>query len=231
KPLAPARGQAAAAPQLRALLRRARDLGAHLHIDMESLDSRETVLGLVFELLSEPEFRDGPSAGVVAQAYLRDAVPTVERILDWARAAERTTPLTVRLVKGAYWDQELISACQHGWAVPVWESQADTDACFRTCSELLLDAFPLVRTAVGSHNVDSIAHAVAYARTAGLAPGDVEYQVLRGLGDGLARALAREGLRCRVYSPVGDMVAGMAYLVRRLLENSANVGFATNFGS
>jgi RHH-type proline utilization regulon transcriptional repressor/proline dehydrogenase/delta 1-pyrroline-5-carboxylate dehydrogenase len=29
----------------------------------------------------------------------------------------------------------------------------------------------------------------------------------------------------RTYCPVGDLVAGMAYLVRRLLENTANESF------
>ena len=54
---------------------------------------------------------------------------------------------------------------------------------------------------------------------------DVEYQILRGLGDDLGVALARRGLRVRSYCPVGDLVAGMAYLVRRLLENTANESF------
>jgi RHH-type proline utilization regulon transcriptional repressor/proline dehydrogenase/delta 1-pyrroline-5-carboxylate dehydrogenase len=82
-----------------------------------------------------------------------------------------------------------------------------------------------VRTAIASHNLRSLAHALVYARQAGLEPEDLELQVLRGLGDDIAEALAREGLRTRVYCPVGDMVAGMAYLVRRLLENTSNDSF------
>jgi RHH-type proline utilization regulon transcriptional repressor/proline dehydrogenase/delta 1-pyrroline-5-carboxylate dehydrogenase len=54
---------------------------------------------------------------------------------------------------------------------------------------------------------------------------DLELQVLRGLGDDLAHALAEHGLRVRSYCPVGDLVAGMAYLVRRLLENTSNESF------
>ena len=73
KPDAPLRGQRDAAARLRGLLRRAHELGAHLHIDMESLDSRDAVLELILALLAEDEFRDGPSAGVVLQAYLRDS--------------------------------------------------------------------------------------------------------------------------------------------------------------
>ncbi len=55
-PDAPDLGRDDAAGRLRPLLRRARDHGAHLHIDMESFDSREAVTDLVLLLLSEDEF-------------------------------------------------------------------------------------------------------------------------------------------------------------------------------
>ena len=225
---APERGRGDAADRLRPLLRRARDVGAHLHVDMESMDSRELILDLVLELLSEREFADGPSAGIVQQAYLRDAEETLERVLAWARATRRTPPLTIRLVKGAYWDHETIEAAQHGWAPPVWTEKAESDRCFERVTRRLIDAFAderLVRPAIASHNLRSVAHAVVYARHRGLAPADVELQVLRGLGDDLQEALAAEGLRGRTYCPVGDLVAGMAYLVRRLLENTSNDSF------
>ena len=83
-----------AAPRLRELLRRAAALGAHLHIDMESLDSREAVLELVLDLLAEPEFAATPSAGIVLQAYLRDSPQTLDRVLEWAarrRASSRSS--------------------------------------------------------------------------------------------------------------------------------------------
>jgi proline dehydrogenase len=225
---APERGRGDAADRLRPLLRRARDVGAHLHVDMESMDSRELILDLVLELLSEREFADGPSAGIVLQAYLRDAEETLERVLAWARASTRTPPLTIRLVKGAYWDHETIEAAQHGWAPPVWSEKAESDRCFERVTRRLVDAFAderLVRPAIASHNLRSVAHAVVYARHRGLAPADLELQVLRGLGDDLQDALAAEGLRGRTYCPVGDLVAGMAYLVRRLLENTSNDSF------
>jgi RHH-type proline utilization regulon transcriptional repressor/proline dehydrogenase/delta 1-pyrroline-5-carboxylate dehydrogenase len=222
---APEGGRADAADYVRRLLRRARDLGAHLHIDMESMDSRELILDMVLELLAEPEFREGPSAGVVLQAYLCDAEDVLDRMLAFAHGSDRRVPLTVRLVKGAYWDHETIEAAQHGWASPVWSEKAESDRCFERCTRRLIDAYPLVRPAIASHNLRSVAHAVVYARHAGLAPGDVELQVLRGLGDDLQDALAAEGLRGRTYCPVGDLVAGMAYLVRRLLENTSNDSF------
>jgi RHH-type proline utilization regulon transcriptional repressor/proline dehydrogenase/delta 1-pyrroline-5-carboxylate dehydrogenase len=225
RPDAPERGKRDAAGRLRELLRRARELDAHLHIDMESFDSREAVTDLVLEVLSEDEFKDGPSAGLVLQAYLRDSPDLCDRIIDWAQRTPRAYPLLVRLVKGAYWDHEIVEARQHGWQSPVFEVKADSDRNFEALTRKLLAVRPAVRVAIASHNLRSIAHAIAANRAMGGDDGDVEIQVLRGLGDDLQEALAKRGLRVRTYCPVGDLVAGMAYLVRRLLENTSNESF------
>jgi proline dehydrogenase len=225
RPEAPEVGKRDAARRLRELLRLARELDAHVHVDMESLDSRETVLALVLDLLAADEFASGPSAGVVVQAYLRDSPDTMTQLLDWARAHPRARPLVVRLVKGAYWDQEIVEARRHGWPVPVFEVKAESDRNFEELTRRLLEARPLVRVAVASHNLRSVAHAIACNRALGAPDSDLELQVLRGLGDDLQHALAAHGLRVRTYCPVGDLVAGMAYLVRRLLENTSNESF------
>ena len=225
RPEAPEPGQRDAAGRLRGLLRAARELDAHLHVDMESLDTRDAVLELMFELLDEEEFARGPSTGVVLQAYLRDSAVQLERLLAWARGSPGTPPVVVRLVKGAYWDHEVMEARQHGWPSPVFEDKAQCDRNFEALTRTLLDARPAVRVALGSHNLRSLAHGVAYNRLTGGGDADLELQVLRGLGDDLQDALAACGLRVRTYCPVGDLVAGMAYLVRRLLENTANESF------
>ncbi|MEA2355180.1 MAG: proline dehydrogenase [Solirubrobacteraceae bacterium] len=223
RPHAPERALAAR-PRLRALLRLADDLGAHLQIDSESYDTHRAELDLALGTLAEEEFRDGPSAGVVVQAYLRESGDILDEVLDRAAGMGRSTPLAVRLVKGAYWDAEAAQAAQHGWEPPVFAEKAETDRSFETLTGRLIDARDTVRPLIASHNLRSIAHAVAVARRAD-AEAEVEFQVLRGLGDDLAAALAASGLRVRVYCPVGDLVAGMAYLVRRLLENTSNDSF------
>jgi proline dehydrogenase len=228
RPDAPERGKRDAAVRLRDLLRRAQRLGAHLHVDVESLDSREPVTELVLELLGEAEFREGPSAGVVLQAYLRDAPALLDRIIAWLGDVDRPQPLTVRLVKGAYWDHEVVEARRHGWSVPVYEDKADSDRAFEALTRRMLEAatqgLPL-RAAVASHNLRSVAHAIAVNRRLGADDRDLELQVLRGLGDDLQDALAARGFRVRTYCPVGDLEGGMAYLVRRLLENTSNESF------
>jgi proline dehydrogenase len=222
---APAVGRDDAARRLRPLLRLARELKAHLHVDMESLDTLEATTELFFDLLDEEEFREGPSAGLVLQAYLRESPAQLDGILDWARATARRPPLVVRLVKGAYWDHEIVEARQHGWTPPVFEEKADCDRNFEQLAGRLVEARPMVRVAIASHNLRSVAYAIAASRAAGGEDRDLELQVLRGLGDELAEALAAHGMRVRSYCPVGDLVAGMAYLVRRLLENTSNESF------
>ncbi|HEV8151440.1 MAG TPA: proline dehydrogenase family protein [Solirubrobacteraceae bacterium] len=228
---APELGRRDAAGRLRELLRHARDLSAHLHIDMESFDSREAVTDLVLELLAEDEFVAGPSAGTVLQAYLRDSPELCERLVGWARAHPREHPFVVRLVKGAYWDHEVVAARQHGWESPVFEHKAESDRNFEELTRRLLAARPAVRVAVASHNLRSVAHAVAANRAMDGADADLEVQVLRGLGDDLQAAVAANGLRVRTYCPVGDLVAGMAYLVRRLLENTSQESFLADQAS
>ena len=124
---------------------------------MESMDSRDAVLELILELLAEDEFQAGPSAGLVLQGYLRDSPDTLDTILTWldGPGAGRAQPLTIRLVKGAYWDHELVQAAQHGWSSPVFEVKADTDANFELLTRRLLDARPKVRVAIASHNLRS----------------------------------------------------------------------------
>jgi proline dehydrogenase len=225
RPDAPQLGQQDAAGRLLPLLQRAHELGAHIHVDMESLDSREAVLELILKLLADPELADGPSAGIVLQAYLRDSPEQLQTILAWAGQTARTPPLQIRLVKGAYWDHELVEARQQGWPAPVFEDKADCDRNFEQLTRALLDARPAVRVAIASHNLRSVSHAIAYNRLSGGQDQDLEIQVLRGLGDDLQDALASSGFRVRTYCPVGDLVAGMAYLVRRLLENTSNESF------
>jgi RHH-type proline utilization regulon transcriptional repressor/proline dehydrogenase/delta 1-pyrroline-5-carboxylate dehydrogenase len=212
-------------PRLQRLLRAARERDVHVHIDMESLDWREGILRVVLDLLSETEFRSGPSIGLVLQAYLTDSSDQLDQLLKWQDVVARRQPLTIRLVKGAYWDHEVIDAQLNGWTVPVWNEKRATDRQFELLTRRLIDASPMIRLAIGSHNLRSVAHALAYARAVGVKASDVEFQVLRGLGDDLQAALQHSGLRVRTYCPIGDLIAGMAYLVRRLLENSSNDSF------
>jgi RHH-type proline utilization regulon transcriptional repressor/proline dehydrogenase/delta 1-pyrroline-5-carboxylate dehydrogenase len=211
------------APKLRPILRRARELGAFINFDMESYAHKNTTLELFHRLFTEPEFRDWPHAGIVIQAYLRDAEQDLTRLITWGR--ERGTRFTVRLVKGAYWDYEKIKSAQNGWAVPVFLQKPQSDANFERLTRILLENESIVTAAFGSHNVRSIAHAQAVAHELAIAPSRFEFQLLYGMAGPIKRALVNMGYRVREYSPVGELLPGMSYLVRRLLENTSNEGF------
>lgn len=222
-PADPADAIAHLAPKLRPILRRAKELGAFVNFDMESYAHKNSTLDLFQALFTEPEFNDWPHAGIVIQAYLRDAERDLRDLIEWAR--KRGTRFTVRLVKGAYWDYEKIKAAQNGWRCPVWLQKPESDANFETCTRILLENENIVTAAFGSHNVRSIAHAQALADQMGIDRSRYEFQLLYGMAGPIKRALVEMGYRVREYCPVGELLPGMAYLVRRLLENTSNEGF------
>src|SRR5437899_10971936 len=222
-PADPADAIAHLAPKLRPILRRAKELGAFINFDMESYAHKNATLELFRMLFTEPEFRDWPHAGIVIQAYLRDAEEDLSDLIAWGR--ERGTRFTVRLVKGAYWDYEKIKSTQNGWVVPVWLQKPESDANFERLTRILLENESIVTSAFGSHNVRSIAHAQALAEELGIDRSRFEFQLLYGMAGTIKRALVETGYRVREYSPVGELLPGISYLVRRLLGNTSDEGF------
>lgn len=209
--------------RIRILLRRAKELGAAVHFDMEQYAYKDLTLSILKELLMEEEFRTRTDIGVTIQAYLRDSEQDLRGVIEWAK--QRGYPITVRLVKGAYWDQETIKAAQKDWHQPVYNDKAATDVNFEQLTQLMLENYNYIYSAIGSHNVRSQARAMAIAETLNIPRRCFEMQVLYGMGDQLAKALVKRGYRVRVYAPYGELLPGMAYLIRRLLENTANSSF------
>ncbi|BAU43231.1 L-glutamate gamma-semialdehyde dehydrogenase [Leptolyngbya sp. O-77] len=207
----------------RTLLRRAKELGAAVHFDMEQYAYKDLTISILKQILMEEEFRSRSDIGVTLQAYLKDTEADLKGLIAWVK--ERGTPITIRLVKGAYWDQETIKAVQHHWDVPVFQHKESTDANFEKLTRLLLENHEYLYAAIGSHNVRSQAHAMAIAQELNIPRRRIEFQVLYGMGDKLAKAMVNQGYRVRVYCPYGDLIPGMAYLIRRLLENTANTSF------
>ena len=222
-PIANAAAAARAKEVLRPILRTGMQHGEHIHIDMEHYAIKDLTLDVFEELLLEPEFRDYPHFGIVLQAYLKDAERDGARIIEFAR--RRGTPLWVRLVKGAYWDSETVWAAQRHWPVPVWEQKWQSDACYERMTRQLLSNYEHVRCAFASHNVRSLCHAIAVQQLLHVPGWAFELQMLYGMGDPIKYAAVQMGQRCRIYTPYGNLLAGMAYLIRRLLENTANESF------
>jgi RHH-type transcriptional regulator, proline utilization regulon repressor / proline dehydrogenase / delta 1-pyrroline-5-carboxylate dehydrogenase len=209
--------------RIRVLLRRAKELGAAVHFDMEQYAYKDITFSILKKILLEAEFCDRTDVGMTVQAYLRDSEEDARDLIDWAK--QRGRPITIRLVKGAYWDQETIKAEQKHWQQPVYNDKAATDVNFEKITQLLLENYQYVYAAIGSHNARSQARAIAIAEALQVPRRCFEMQVLYGMGDKLGKALVDQGYRVRVYCPYGDLLPGMAYLIRRLLENTANSSF------
>ncbi len=204
------------------ILAKARTGGALLNFDMEQYALKDLTIELFERCCEASDFH----AGLAMQAYLRSGDEDARRVCEWTRRTGRV--VTVRLVKGAYWDYETINAEQMGWPCPVWNTKRETDACFERMAEIFLSGTPRrpgeggVKLALGSHNVRSIAAALDGLERRDLPSEAIEFQMLHGMADQLKGAAVEMGMRVREYAPVGEMIPGMAYLVRRLLENTSN---------
>ncbi len=207
--------------QARRICKRAVELNAFFCIDMESYKHKDITLEVYRRL--KLEFKDYPHIGIVLQAYLKDAEKDTEELIAWARANK--TQISIRLVKGAYWDYEVVKAKQMGWEVPVWTIKAESDACFERISYNILKNNDICHFACASHNVRTISAVLEIAKELNVDDSRYEFQVLYGMAEPVRRGILKIAGRVRLYCPYGDMVPGMGYLVRRLLENTANESF------
>jgi RHH-type proline utilization regulon transcriptional repressor/proline dehydrogenase/delta 1-pyrroline-5-carboxylate dehydrogenase len=212
--------------RLRPILSKAIEKNVFINIDMEQYAHKDFTIETFKDLLQEPEYKNYPHFGIVVQAYLRDSAADVDGLVSFSKM--RGCPITIRLVKGAYWDFEVIHAKQKGWEIPVYTNKAESDTNFEVCAKKLIDGYPHIKLALGSHNVRSIAAALVYAQSRELPQKAIELQMLYGMADPIKKSVINQGYRVREYATVGEMIPGMAYLVRRLLENTSNEGWLKN---
>ncbi|HEX9080005.1 MAG TPA: proline dehydrogenase family protein, partial [Desulfuromonadaceae bacterium] len=207
--------------RLRPIAARVVEQGGFLCIDMESYRFKGITLELYRRL--KREYRGYPHMGIALQSYLKDTDRDLEELLAWARRDD--VPISVRLVKGAYWDYETVRAGQMGWESPVWGIKAETDAAFERQARLILENHAICHFACGSHNIRTIAAVLETAAAVRVPESRYEFQMLYGMAEPVRRGILRQAGRVRLYCPFGAMVPGMGYLVRRLLENTANESF------
>jgi RHH-type proline utilization regulon transcriptional repressor/proline dehydrogenase/delta 1-pyrroline-5-carboxylate dehydrogenase len=215
--------EAIVSERLRELFREAARLEGAVTVDMEQYAFRDLTLAIFCGVLEEAEFREQPYAAIALQAYLHDAEKDVSDLIHWARGQERR--VGVRLVKGAYWDSEIAWAKQKNWPIPVFLDKAETDANYERLSRLLLEGHDVIDTAFGSHNLRSLAHAIVAAKEIGVPANGYEMQMLYGMAEPVRQAIIQNGQRVRVYLPVGELLPGISYLIRRLMENTSNTSF------
>jgi RHH-type transcriptional regulator, proline utilization regulon repressor / proline dehydrogenase / delta 1-pyrroline-5-carboxylate dehydrogenase len=223
RPIDPVGSAAAVKKRLRPILKRARRNMAYVHVDMEQHDYKDLTLEIFKQVLMEDEFREFPDVGIVIQAYLPDAEKDLLELREFVK--ERGTPISVRLVKGAYWDYETVMSDQKNWPVPVYTEKWQADDNFERLSRFLMENHEALRPAFASHNLRSLANAIAWGDKLGVPKSAYEIQMLYGMGMNHAELFRERGHRVRIYTPFGELIPGMAYLVRRLLENTSNDSF------
>ena len=208
-------------PRLAALAEQARAANIGFNIDAEEADRLDLSIDVFDAVLSQPNLRGWDGFGMVVQAYLKSA----PAVLDWlhARARELDRRISVRLVKGAYWDSEIKLAQLLGLeSYPVFSRKPSTDLSFLVCAQRMFAYSDRIFPQFATHNAHT-ACAILEMAPAGV---DYEFQRLHGMGDALHEIIRQQhGTRHRVYAPVGVHADLLAYLVRRLLENGANSSF------
>jgi len=214
-------------PPLKGLAAQAARLGIQLTIDAEEADRLDLSLDLIEAVASDPATRDWAGLGLAVQAYGKRALGVIDWVAALARRCGRR--MTVRLVKGAYWDSEIKRAQERGLAgYPVFTRKLTTDVSYLACAGRLFKYNDVIYPQFATHNAHSIAAVLQLAP-----PGaNYEFQRLHGMGQLLYAEAARQVPdfpRVRVYAPVGEHKDLLAYLVRRLLENGANTSFVNRF--
>jgi RHH-type proline utilization regulon transcriptional repressor/proline dehydrogenase/delta 1-pyrroline-5-carboxylate dehydrogenase len=209
--------------RLRELFREATRLGAAITVDMEQYSFKDVTLAIFRGVLEDQEFRHTPVMAIALQAYLKDAEKDVSELVRWARRHNRR--IGIRLVKGAYWDSEIAWATQKNWPIPVFLEKPQTDTNYERLSRMLLESYDVIDSAFGSHNLRSLAHAIVVAKQLGIPVNGYEIQMLYGMAEPVRQALIHNGQRVRVYLPVGELLPGISYLIRRLMENTSNTSF------
>ncbi len=206
--------------------RRAESAGVSLTVDMEHYDMKNLTLQCFRLLCEEGDLRFG---GIALQAYLPETEEDLRRLIAWARRRGRR--VTVRLVKGAYWEYETAVNRQRGWPVPVFLSKEESDSHYGRFSGILLEHLDAVRPAFATHNIRSISHVIALSGAWGIPKESFEFQMLFGMAGPIRDALRQMGYRVRVYAATGGLEAGTGYVMRRLLENTSETSFLRRYFS
>ena len=209
--------------RLKPVLTKLIDFGAFAYLDMEQFKYKDIILEVYRRIRSDPNRQEYPHIGIALQSYLRHTDADLENLLNWS--AQTMLPISIRLVKGAYWDYETIIAEQNGWDAPVYSNKAKSDAAFERQARKILENHDRCYLACGSHNIRTISAVLEMARALNVPKERYEFQLLYGMAEPIQKALLKLGEKVRIYCPCGDLISGMSYFVRRLLENTANESF------
>jgi RHH-type proline utilization regulon transcriptional repressor/proline dehydrogenase/delta 1-pyrroline-5-carboxylate dehydrogenase len=218
------------AAQMRRLYREAEAHGTFVNLDMEEYRDLELTVTAFKRVLSEPAF-SGIAAGIVLQAYLPESHGAFADLVEWATIRHRRSggSIKVRLVKGANLAMETTEAELHGWNAAPYRTKADVDASYARLLDAALrpEHAGAVRVGVASHNLFHLAWALEVARARDV-EAQIDIEMLEGMANSESLAIAKTGQRVLLYAPVtrhDDFASAVAYLVRRLDENTSDENY------
>src|SRR5712692_6491597 len=201
-----------------------------INLDMEEYRDLDLTVTVFREVLDEPEFLS-LSAGIVLQAYLPDSYRVQRALTDWARARRERggAAIKLRVVKGANLAMERIEAAVHGWPQAPYETKREVDANYKRMLEhgCRPEHAEAVHLGVASHNLFDVAYGLVLREIHQVEPW-VEFEMLEGMANHQARAVQARAGGLLLYAPVvraEDFHSAIAYLVRRLDENTAEDNF------
>ncbi|MBL7664742.1 MAG: bifunctional proline dehydrogenase/L-glutamate gamma-semialdehyde dehydrogenase [Bacteriovoracaceae bacterium] len=223
KPHAYEAAYASIAPRLKKILLAAKKNQVYVNVDAEHYHLRDCLFQVYRQvLLTTPELRQEAQTGIVVQAYLKDASYHLNDILNLAK--ERQCLMPIRLVKGAYWDAETVEADAHNFLAPQFLNKEETDLHFRQLAYRILENGQWLQLSLASHNLVDHCWVRALKELRFASSPEIEHQCLHMTYEALSHALPKMQWPTRNYIPVGNLLVGMAYLVRRIMENSSQVG-------
>ena len=218
------------ATKMRRLYREAEAHGTFVNLDMEEYRDLELTVRAFIHVLDEPEFA-GIAAGIVLQAYLPESHAAFADLVTWSITRHERSGgiIKVRLVKGANLAMETTEAELHGWPAAPYRSKADVDASYaRLIDAALRPAYAdAVRIGIASHNLFHLSWALEVARARGVER-QVDVEMLEGMANSESLAIAKSGQPVLLYAPVtrrDDFASAVAYLVRRLDENTSDENY------
>jgi len=201
-----------------------------INLDMEEHRDLDLTVAAFCEVLDEEEFRSLP-AGVVLQAYLPESHRVQRALVAWAieRCGRGGAPIKLRIVKGANLAMERVEAAVHGWPQAPYTTKTEVDANFKRMLEYGCrpDHARVVHLGIATHNLFDVAHGLVLREENGIEPW-VEFEMLEGMANHQARAVKARAGGLLLYAPVvraEDFYSAIAYLVRRLDENTADDNF------
>ena len=206
--------------RLRPILRKAIEHDVHVHFGIQHSSNQKLIQSIFQQVLMEDEFRNFADAGITVLAYLQNSQADLKQLLAWVK--KRKTPISVTLVKGQHWDTETVSADYQGWPCPVYRRKWQSDESFESAASMLMKNYEWLRPALASHNVRSLAAGLAWAEEYKVPERAFEIQMLYGMGHDKAQLFSERGHRVRVHTPFGQLIPGIASLVRGHLENTSN---------